>query len=205
MSEPVPRRRGPYAKTAALRQQIVDEAHRVFAVHGYHGGSLREIAGAVGISLGNLQHHFSSKEELLVAVIARRDELGHGAVPHAPDESFDEHILAQAEHNETIPGLISLYSRLSAEAVSGDHPGHAHVLDRYDGLRAEYAAEFRALAAVGRLRAGVEPDLAAATVVALWEGIQLQWLYAPDRIDVPAALRAYLDLVIAPSPAPVRP
>ncbi|WP_313541236.1 TetR/AcrR family transcriptional regulator [Leifsonia aquatica] len=189
-------RRGPYAKTAERREQIVDEAYRLFATRGYHGSSLREIAAAAGISLGSLQYHFESKDDLLVAVLARRDELGTGEPVPPGDDSFADQIVAQAERNTAIPGLIALYSVLSAEAVTADHPGRGYFLGRYDELRAAYAAELAALRDAGRLRDGVDPDIAAATIVALWEGIQLQWLYTPGSIDAAATLRAYLDLVL---------
>lgn len=193
-----PRRRGPYAKSAARRRQIVEEAYRLFATRGYHASSLREIAAAAGISLSNLQHYFSGKEDVLLAVLELRDELGAGEASRAHDVPFQAHIVAQAAANERIPGLIALYSVLSAEAVTADHPGREYFLGRYDALRTEYEAEFAALRADGRLRDGVDPALAAASVIALWEGIQLQWLYTPERIDAAAALRAYLDLVILP-------
>lgn len=186
------RRRGPYAKSAERRQQIVDEAYRVFATRGYHGSSLREIAAAAGIGLSTLQHHFGGKEDLLLAVLARRDEWNR----RGDDLAFPDAIVAQARRNEGIPGLIALYSVLAAEATGPDHPGHEYFLRRYAGMQESYEREFAALAADGRLRDGVEPALAAATVVALWEGIQLQWLYTPDRVDAAAALRGYLDLVL---------
>lgn len=207
MSEPEARRRGPYAKTAGRRQQIVDEAYRVFATRGYHGSSLREIAAAAGIGQSTLQHHFGSKEELLIAVLARRDDLGgdrSGAEPSSEATPvttpaaapFADRLVAQAERNEANPGLVALYSVLSAEAVTERHPGREYFLDRYASLRAEFTAELTALHTAGRLREGVDPALAAATVVALWDGIQLQWLYDPERIHAAAALRAYLDLIV---------
>ncbi|GAA4146942.1 TetR family transcriptional regulator [Leifsonia shinshuensis] len=216
------RRRGPYAKSTERRQQIVDEAYRVFATRGYHGSSLREIAAAAGIGLSTLQHHFGGKEDLLLAVLARRDEWGGRVQPPgdeaAGDEAsgdmasgdeagadlpFPDTVIAQARRNEGIPGLIALYSILAAEATAPDHPGHEYFLSRYARMQESYEREFAALAADGRLRDGVDPALAAATVVALWEGIQLQWLYAPERVDAAAALRGYLDLVILPEqPAP---
>jgi len=199
------RRRGPYAKSAERRQQIVDEAYRAFATRGYHGTSMREIAAAAGIGLSTLQHHFGGKEDLLVAVLARRDELGGD--PDAGDGDgrtafaglpFADAIAAQAERNERVPGLKALYSVLAAEAAADDHPAHGYFLDRYASMRETYQTDFTALADAGRLHAGVDPALAAATVVALWEGIQLQWLYSPERIHAAAALRGYLDLIVVP-------
>jgi AcrR family transcriptional regulator len=209
MSDTETKRRGPYAKTAERRRQIVEEAYRLFATRGYHGSSLRDVAAAAGMSQSNLLHHFSSKEELLLAVLERRDELGGteapGAeIPGVASDRFDEQIVAQAKLNEGIPGLIALYSVLSAEGTTVDHPGRDFFLRRYDRLRTGYEGEFESLRRQGRLREGVDPGVAAASVIALWEGIQLQWLYTPDIIDAGATLRSYLDLVIVETPKGAR-
>lgn len=50
------------------RQQIILEAARLFAQKGFEGTSMRDIAAATGILAGSLYHHFTSKEELFVAV-----------------------------------------------------------------------------------------------------------------------------------------
>ncbi|WP_431277412.1 TetR/AcrR family transcriptional regulator [Leifsonia poae] len=191
-----PGKRGPYAKTAQRRQQIVDEAYGLFASRGYNASSLRDVAAAAGMSQSNLLHHFGSKEELLLAVLTRRDELRGGEFPADEQEPFEEHIVRQAEANERIPGLIALYSVLSAEATTEGHPGRDYFLARYRMLQRQYEQEFETLRRAGRLREGVEPAVAAASVVALWEGIQLRWLYEPERIHLGDALRAYLDLLI---------
>jgi hypothetical protein len=42
------------------------------------------------------------------------------------------------------------------------------------------------------LAPGVTIEYAAASTLALWDGIQLQWLLEPEAIDVPAHLAAHL-------------
>jgi AcrR family transcriptional regulator len=49
-------------------ERIRDAALRSFAVHGTASTSLREIAGAAGVSIGLVQHHYGTKARLIKAV-----------------------------------------------------------------------------------------------------------------------------------------
>ncbi|MGN7797780.1 TetR/AcrR family transcriptional regulator [Leifsonia sp. 22587] len=188
------RKRGPYSKSAARRRQIVLEAYRQFSVHGYRTSSLRDIAAAAGVSLSSIQHHFADKEGLLLAVLDYRDELG--ADPVGGVERFDERVVARARENLKTPGIIALFTVLSAEAVAEDHPAHDYFAERQERLRGEFTGEFEQLSAAGRLRDGVHPADAARLLLSLWEGVQLQWLYAPDRVDPASDLTAFFETVL---------
>jgi AcrR family transcriptional regulator len=61
------------------RTQILDAAARVFAEHGYHRTTVREVAREAGIADGTIYLYFSSKQELLLALIA---QLGRVAERH---------------------------------------------------------------------------------------------------------------------------
>lgn len=50
------------------REQIVREAARLFAEHGYDRTSMRDIAAAAGILSGSVYYHFASKEALFIEV-----------------------------------------------------------------------------------------------------------------------------------------
>lgn len=48
--------------------QLLDQAARVFAKHGYVAASVREIVRPIGMLPGSLYYHFQTKEDLLAAV-----------------------------------------------------------------------------------------------------------------------------------------
>jgi AcrR family transcriptional regulator len=50
------------------RSEIIQAAHDLFIQQGYHGTSMRQIAGRAGIALGGLYNHFESKEQVFKAV-----------------------------------------------------------------------------------------------------------------------------------------
>jgi AcrR family transcriptional regulator len=50
------------------REDILDASARLFGSRGYASTSIRDIANAVGMLPGSIYYHFTSKEELLLAV-----------------------------------------------------------------------------------------------------------------------------------------
>lgn len=58
-------RRGE-AHRAVVREQILDGARRAFAVGGYLGASVPEIADAAGVSVGLIYRYFGSKQALFL-------------------------------------------------------------------------------------------------------------------------------------------
>ncbi len=61
---------GPADAIPAVRQRIVREATRLFALKGYNGVSVREIVEAAGITRPTLYYYFPSKEQLFEHIIA---------------------------------------------------------------------------------------------------------------------------------------
>lgn len=53
------------------RTQILDAAARVFAERGYHRTTVRDVAREAGIADGTIYLYFTSKQELLLALIAQ--------------------------------------------------------------------------------------------------------------------------------------
>ncbi|WP_062303926.1 TetR/AcrR family transcriptional regulator [Demequina subtropica] len=177
---------------AETRALILDTALAAFAEGGYRGTSVREIASRCGLTHPALLYHFPRKPDLLMAVLTRRDEAdgGEGFEALGP-RAMLEHLVATARLNATQRGVVELYATLSAEASSPDHPARAYFQARYAALVANLERAYRALAEAGALAAGVEPEAAPRQLVALMDGLQVQWLLDPE-VDMAAVLEAHL-------------
>lgn len=54
------------------RERILDAAEALFATHGFHGTSLRDVAQAIGSGIALVTYHFGTKDVLFDRVIQRR-------------------------------------------------------------------------------------------------------------------------------------
>src|SRR5438128_1453138 len=54
------------------KRAILDAAERLFATHGFRAASLRNLTAEAEVNLGAVNYHFSTKDELVLAVLRRR-------------------------------------------------------------------------------------------------------------------------------------
>ena len=187
------RRRLGYAKGRARRSDIIRTASAQFADQGFDGVTIVDIAAACGISRAGLLHHFDNKSALLEAVLVQRDyEDRERFAPYVVSPSGGIGILRGlvdlAGHNRVVPGLIALFVRLSAEAVSSDHPAHGYFAARYRRIRAGTEQALHAAARLGYLVDEVRPEASAVQLTALMDGLQAQWLFDPT-VDMAEHMR----------------
>ena len=189
--------RGPYAKSAQRSSDILDAATTVFATHGYHGGSLRDIARQLDVSLTSIVHHFGSKYELLEAVLERSDTTTSGN----EDFDFDAACEARGVVSATLervqsslerPELLRLFAILAAESSAPTHPAHEWFVARYRRKAGELAAAFAFDQAAGRINPERDPRRLGRLLIATWDGVQLQWLIDPSA-DMERAMRLFFE------------
>ena len=172
-----PQRRGPYAKSAERRREILQTALEVFGESGFRGSSIREIATRVGMTDTGIVHHFGGKGNLLLEVLKQRQSEDRMLI----DESIDPFGRNIVERNARRPGIVRLFATLSAEATDPEHPANQHFVDRYATLRVVSANRIRNVRSKGMLKADVDPDLAARVLIAVMDGLQIQWLLDPSQ------------------------
>jgi len=184
--------------THDTRTHILDTALEVFAISGYRAASIRDIASRAGISHPTLLYHFPSKAHLLMAVLHRREDVDNQGRDFAalPPRDMLRQLLVSARINSGARGVVELFANLSTEASDPEHPAHEYFVDRYARLRTALEGSFAALARKGELAVEVPPSVAAAQVIALMDGLQVQWLLDADSIDMEEALHAFLRTLV---------
>jgi len=60
--------------TSPRREHLIETAARLFNEHGYHATGIDRILAESGVAKMTLYNHFRSKDELILAVLRRRDE-----------------------------------------------------------------------------------------------------------------------------------
>lgn len=188
-------RRGSYAKGIAKREEILTVALDLVAQQGFRRTSIKDIADAVGLTQAGLLHYFDSKDELWVEILRRRDEIDNSADWHANDPG--ELLAAIVRHNAEVPGLVQMFVNLSAAAATDpEHPAHEYFQQRYENSRRTMAADFRAMQQDGRLRADVDVEQLTSVLLAVSDGMQIQWLFDPSR-DMAAHVELVVRLAVA--------
>lgn len=176
------RPRGNQQVTEARRQSILVSAFNVFAKSGFRGGSLKQVAELEGISEAGILHHFKSKSQLLIAVLEYRDRVSEFSLPSdaSSGERFIKGWLDLITHNMANKGIVELFCILSAEATAEDHPAHEYFKTRYKFVTEITGRYFAILHAEGKLRPEIEPKSAACQLIAVSDGLQVQWLLDPS-------------------------
>jgi len=185
--------RRPSTQTLNRRRQIVRAGLAVFSSTGFHGASLRDIAERAGLSQAGLLHHYPSKERLLKAVLSWRDDRACRQLGDPPPDGLD--LIRRLFERPTAARareFVQLDVFVSAEGTAADYPVHGYVLERRARVLEMVRIAFERAAAAGELRPDIDCATAARTVVALMDGLQLQWLLRPDAADVEGDLRRCL-------------
>ncbi|MEU9122348.1 TetR/AcrR family transcriptional regulator [Streptomyces sp. NPDC048506] len=173
---------------------MLEAAMEVISERGYRRTSLAAVAERAGLTPQGLLHHFPTKELLLVGVLEARDRWDLASSAAASGTWRTDALAQLVDYNATRPGIVQTYTVLSADSVTEDHPARAFFESRFRSVRASMAAALRAEFGE-RLPGGLTPERAAPLLVAVLDGLQLQWLLDPENVDMPEAFRDFLALL----------
>jgi AcrR family transcriptional regulator len=181
------------------KEKIVREANRLFGQSGFRGTKLADIAEAAGLTEPGLLHHYPSKEHLLISILEERD--------HADQQRFGEMfkkgagtdpmevLQALVEYNQSLPELVRLFTVLVSESLDPTHPGHDFFVQRYRFYRQMSLEMLKRAQQQGQIRADIGVEDLSFLVMALMDGLQIQWLLDPEQVNMAAAFDLFVQIL----------
>ncbi|ORW01091.1 TetR/AcrR family transcriptional regulator [Mycobacterium kyorinense] len=158
------------------REALLEAAIVCLREHGFGGTRARDLAGAAGVSLGAIRYHFGSTEALLNAAIAESSRRWI--------KSFQTSMAGVDAETGIADAVDGLYDVFDAhrELLAGFVEAFAHA-QRSPAARRElagYYEEFRRDIAAA-LGGGSDAESLASILLALVDGLMVQWMLDPSR------------------------
>jgi len=163
------------------RQQIMDTALELFASEGYYTTSISKIASKAGISKGLMYNYFSSKEELVKAII----HAGFGQILDTLDQNRDG-ILT----DEEMAFFLNENFRMMKENLHYWKLYYALMMQPqvYKVVIAEYSDHIPELLGVistyFKAKGAEQPEMEALFFGALIDGIAFNYVLDPDNFPI---------------------
>jgi AcrR family transcriptional regulator len=176
-------------------EQIARTAARLFLEKGFASVSLREIAEPLGIKPASLYHHCAGgKAELYVRSVQESMRAYRSGLEHASEGFPFEKALARVAEEMVVKGGFDL-SRIALVDLPAVREAGGDADAALDSLHAGAHEPLRNLflrgQAEGVVRSDVDPDLAAASVMAIVSG--LGWHHEGGAALVRSAVQLLLD------------
>ncbi len=160
------------------RRTLVAQAlWQVIAERGLESASLREVATAAGVSIGQLQHYFGSKESMLRFTLEQLAERIGGRIQRVLDAGGPTVLgVLRSVVAELVPATAErrVEQRVWAAflAYAAVDPAIAAILrDQYGSSRGVFAEVLRHAQAAGEVRPDLDADVEAVTLLALVDGL----------------------------------
>lgn len=194
------------ARAQAQRQRILAAAEKCFIERGFHAASIANIADTAQMSPGLIYRYFSSKSEIILAIIELQLQLAREEMRQQDARADLARQIAEsfAPDSGTPQTNAALFLEISAEATRDPAVGAA-VRNSDRTLEAEFRQWLGRSADQGGY--GLSAERAAGAVLVLqclWEGMKVREARQPDfdHVALQAALQQCLPALLRPRDDP---
>jgi AcrR family transcriptional regulator len=181
------------------KEKIIREANRLFGQSGFHGTRLADIAQAAELTEPGLLHHYPSKENLLIKVLEARDHTDQQRyeemLKKADGKNASEVLQTLVEYNQSVPELVRLFTVLVSESIDPAHPGHEFFVRRYRFYRHQYIEMLETAQQHGQIRNDIRVEDLSVMVMALMDGLQIQWLLDPEQVNMVTVFKLFMEIL----------
>jgi AcrR family transcriptional regulator len=162
----------PHLDRELKRKQILDAAERLLLRNGYEATAMAEVARRAGVANNAVYWYFPSKDDLLAAVLQRRQERELTTLPARETLTPDEQVLGMLAQLDQVAKLTATVHERAQHSAA--------VAEMHESFHATADRLLRTLLQDGGLDLN-DAALAAKAMMALVEGIHL---HEPDRDTV---------------------
>jgi AcrR family transcriptional regulator len=170
------------------RQKLIEGAIECLRTQGYSRTTARDIAQAANANLASIGYHFGSKEALLNEAITRTCEewttqMGEAAFAGEVDSPLGQMaaswVAMLASFEEMRPVLVGFIEAVGQSAWSEDL--RKEMARHYATVREQVAAMVQDSLGEKAEEGGADPQVIASFLVAVCDGLVLQWLLDPEQ------------------------
>lgn len=184
-------------------RQVLDAALDLFVSNGFDGTSMDDIAARAGLTKGALYFYFKDKLSLLDALLER-----------TAGELFDP-IFSAIRSTRSTPAmrlirLTSEFSRVGAERKElallhilmslemhrRDNKVELRIRETYETLHKEISDVLKEGQAAGEFTGSISAEYQASVIIALIDGLLLEWHRRADRLDGRQLARSARTLIL---------
>ena len=191
-------------EAALTRQSILRSSLAVFSTKGYAAARLEDVARLAGVTRGAVYWHFRGKPGLYQALLEAHSARAAQVVQAAIDEggSFADvvrrlfaRLLTAVEEDRGLQAALEL-GLFKTEDAAELRFVRRRQQQATDDLLHGLAEVIRQAAARGEIRPETEADAAARALLALQNGLILQWLHSPRSFSLREAAPTVADIFL---------
>ncbi|MCC3779545.1 TetR/AcrR family transcriptional regulator [Streptomyces sp. UNOB3_S3] len=162
------------------RHRIAEALWRIASERGLDGASLRDVAAEAGISLGQLQHYFRTKDDMLVFALGHISELAARRIASRVGALAGEDPSPRTLLRETLAEMLPLDDKSRTGQLTQiayfvravhDERLRRHAKEGIPALREFFADRIRRAVERGDVAPGRDPDTEAMLLIALADGL----------------------------------
>lgn len=192
----------PQQRKEQTRARILEAAAVVFARRGYEAAKVEEITSECGIAKGALYGHFASKEDLFQTILLEQvnRRISQTAAQLAPGLSFRESILcildsswSSCRTDPTWSPLFAEFWALSSRSVWA-RDAAAKMFDHCAAALGRFLSHAKKQ---GLVHADLDVDRTCRLLLALNDGLVVQWQAQPASVDPGRFHEAMADMICA--------
>jgi TetR/AcrR family fatty acid metabolism transcriptional regulator len=186
---------------AERKNQIVRATVECITKYGYHNFSMQDVARTAGVSKGIIHYYFLNKDELMMSVLSKvagdiervlAQDMAAIQSPHEKlgvfiDVCFDIVRSTKEYYQVNIDFWTQINQKEQVKSVISEH---------YKKFRKTAEAVIEQGQQSGEFR-DVNAKEYAAYIIAIIDGISLQWLFSPEEFDYESITTSVKSLVLA--------